>query len=84
MSILVDCSDVIAQIQHRCRLEGRQPTGEEYDHVIGCLQQVNVYLLQCDNQLAQEKETLEAKCAHLLQDREINQEILLNKHHEVM
>ena len=90
MSISVDCSDIITQVKQQCKLEGREPTGEEYDFVISCLQQVNVQLQQAsvqlqkdNNELAHKNETLDSKFALSLQDNENSLELLHNKHLEV-
>ena len=91
MSISQDCSEIIAQVQEKCRLEGRHPTGEEYNFIISCLQQANVQLYQAVIQLQQHhtelvqiNETLDSKCTRFSQDRDISQELLRNKHLEVV
>ena len=97
MSISVDCSDIITQVNQRCTVEDRCPTGEEYDFVISRLQQANVQLQQANVQLQQanvqlqqeknalvhENETLESKCTYYLQDRENSLKLLRNEHLEV-
>ena len=79
MSVSVDCSEIITQIHQQCSLEGRQPTGEEYNHVIICLQEANMQLVQHKAQLVQMNETLNSRCTRLSEDREIAQEILRKK-----
>ena len=90
MSISVDCSDIITQVDQQCRLEGRQPTQEEYNFIISYLQQTNVHLqqtimqLQQDkNELARKNETLDSKFVLSLQDKEKSLELLPNEHLEV-
>ena len=91
MSISVDCSEIIAQVDQQCRLEGRQPAQEEYNLIISCLRQVNVELQQTIMQLQQDKnelehqnQTLNSRCALFSQNRESSLELLRNKHLEVV
>ena len=98
MSNSVNYSDIIAQIQQRCRIEGRQPTLEDYNDVISFLQQTslhfqqenaqlqlkNSHLLQHYTHLMQANEICKVKCTHLSEDNKISQEILLRKHLEVI
>ena len=69
MNISFDCSEVIAEVNQRCTLEGRQPTVEEYDFVIDCLRQANTQLLQMNERLSH--------------DREISQKLFHTEHLEV-
>ena len=91
MSISVDCSEIIAQVIQRCRLECRQPTGEEYEIIISCLQQANgqlqqtiMQLQQDRNELACKNEILDSKCALSVQDSQKSLELLRHKHLEVV
>ena len=76
LNISLDCSEVIAQVDRQCAMEGRQPTAEEYDSIIGYLQKANAQLLQMN-------EASQDICVRLSQEREICQGLLHSKHLEV-
>ena len=84
MSVSVDCSEIIAQMLQQCSLEGRQPTGEEYELIISNLQQVNVQLQQAIIQVQQDKNELEIYCTRSSHDRETALRILHTEHLEVV
>ena len=91
MSISVDCSEIIDQLNQQCGLECRQPTRQEYEFVISSLQQVNLQLqeaimqLQQDkNELAHNNEILDSKCAQLSQDSQNSLELLRKEHLKVV
>ena len=67
MNISFDCSEVIAEVNQRCTLEGRQPTAEEYILVFDCLRLANTQLQQANAESQQANADLQQANAELQQ-----------------